>query len=75
MNILKSMEETSNKISQLQLHQYRELKQYEELEVRQSELLTETENENKLVEEQRTRLGALKELNVDQISSMQTQRK
>ena len=69
------MEETSNKISELQLHQYRSLKHYEELEVRQSELLTETENENKMVEEQRTRLGALKELNVDQISSMQTQRK
>ena len=69
------MEETSNKISELQLHQYRSLKHYEELEVRQNELLTETENENKMVEEQRTRLGALKELNVDQISSMQTQRK
>ena len=69
------MEDSSSKISEFQLHQYRTMKHYEKLAVKHRELEAETDKENKRVEEERVKLNEVKELNVENNGSMQEQRK
>lgn len=69
------MDAASNKISELQLSQYRSMKNYEELEIKHSDLSGEIETEKKLHEAGKMDLRSAKEQNVELTSSIQEYRK